>query len=86
MDNTYFLIRVVAIKKIDLYFIKRSTFLSYIYNYPICFTASNTDILIFLLKKHNLVNLLSSEHSIYLGKELLKIDICLFSGQKYIQS
>lgn len=56
-----------------------------IYNYPICFTAPNTFLLTLLLKTHDLTKFLTIEHCIYLGKELLKTEICIFVEQKYIQ-
>nr|YP_009392446.1 hypothetical protein [Caloglossa monosticha]ARW61008.1 hypothetical protein [Caloglossa monosticha] len=85
MDDIYFLIKIIDIQKIDLYFVKKSIGSLNIYNYPICFTASNTDLLIFLLKTHSLIDFITPGHFIYLGKELLKTEICIFSKQKYIQ-
>lgn len=86
MDDIYCLIKVINIKKIDLYFIKNKIVLCGFYNYPICFTAFNTNLLILLLKTHDLVGALSLEHYIYLGKELSRIEVCIFSSQEYTQN
>lgn len=89
MDSIYFLIKVLNISKIELYLMKNKIMLSSkfnMYNYPICFTAFNVNLLISLLTSHDLSNLLSIQHCIYLGKELSKVEISIFIRQQYIQT
>lgn len=89
MDSIYCLVKVVNINKIEVYLIKNTVFLqnnSNMYNYPICFTAFSINLLILLLTTHDLFNLLSIKHCIYLGKELSKVEMSIYSKQYYIQS
>jgi dihydropteroate synthase len=55
--------------------------------YPqIIFKAKTAKEISFLLQYHNYVFLnLSSDHALYLGRELMKAEIALAMGQKYIQ-
>lgn len=86
MDNLYFLIRVSSNQLIELYCIKYSlNNLNYNYIYPICFTASTSKNILYLLNFHKLVNYISIYHALYLGRELYKAEIALFTKQKYIQ-
>ena len=84
MDNSYFLIRVMKNFSIELYYFS-SIKKSYIYNYPICFCANDINLIIDLLSLHDLINLISSTHLIYLGKELYKAQLSIFYNQIYIQ-
>jgi len=89
MDNFYCLIKIINnTEKIEIYcfrhFIKISdnkTFNSY----PLCFTAYDFNSIFLLLSLHYLLNLLSLPHILYLGKELFKAELALFSEQIYIQ-
>nr|YP_009332743.1 hypothetical protein [Membranoptera weeksiae]YP_009332961.1 hypothetical protein [Membranoptera tenuis]AHZ94755.1 hypothetical protein [Membranoptera weeksiae]AKL79217.1 hypothetical protein [Membranoptera tenuis] len=81
MDNYYFLVRVSNSQKIELYcFDKIMT-----YNYPICFSGSNMNTVLYLLSLHNIIKSISIIHALYLGKELSKAEIVLFTDQRYIQ-
>nr|YP_009393686.1 hypothetical protein [Caloglossa beccarii]ARW62248.1 hypothetical protein [Caloglossa beccarii] len=83
MDDFYCLIKLVK-KKIEFYFIKNKSNAG-IYNYPICFTGFTVNLLTVLIQSHELINFLSIDHWLYLGQELFKIEVAIFSGQEYIQ-
>lgn len=52
----------------------------------VIFKAKTAKEVSFLLQYHNHVFLnLSSDHALYLGRELMKAEIALVMGQKYIQ-
>lgn len=56
-------------------------------NQSIVFLANNALKLSFLLLSHRIVYLsLSSSHSMYLGMELMKIELALLMNQVYIQN
>lgn len=84
MDCSYFLIRVVKNFSIELYYYS-SKKNNYIYNYPICFCANDIHLIIDLLNLHDFINMISSTHLIYLGKELYKAELSIFFNQIYIQ-
>nr|YP_009297772.1 hypothetical protein Kuma_072 [Kumanoa americana]AOM67506.1 hypothetical protein Kuma_072 [Kumanoa americana] len=53
---------------------------------PIVFTAKTAKQISILLQYHNYVFFsLSSDHALYLGRELMKAEIALVMRQKYIQ-
>nr|YP_010155875.1 hypothetical protein K4Y23_pgp189 [Cumathamnion serrulatum]QQY85392.1 hypothetical protein [Cumathamnion serrulatum] len=81
MDNYYFLVRVNHSKKIELYCFNNIK----IYHYPICFTGTNANILLYLLSLHKLIKSISTIHGLYLGKELCKAEIVFFTNQIYLQ-
>nr|QCI09129.1 hypothetical protein [Inkyuleea mariana] len=86
MDNFYCLIRVIVHKKRKLslyYFSHNITKQSFIY--PICFTASNINVMFKLLSMHNCFNQASIYHILYIGQELYKAELCLAFNQIYIQ-
>nr|YP_009397405.1 hypothetical protein [Dasyclonium flaccidum]ARW66591.1 hypothetical protein [Dasyclonium flaccidum] len=89
MDKEYFLIRLDNKKKIELYY-----FNNYINNikllnsfiYPICFTASNSYLMFNLISLHTSLNILSTQHKLYLGREICKAEIAIEINQQYIQN
>nr|YP_009326741.1 hypothetical protein [Membranoptera platyphylla]AMJ16998.1 hypothetical protein [Membranoptera platyphylla] len=81
MDDYYFLVRVNHSQKIELYCFDKIMTCSY----PTCFTGSSMNILLDLLSLHNIIKSISIIHALYLGKELSKAEIVLFTNQKYIQ-
>nr|YP_009295713.1 conserved hypothetical plastid protein [Mastocarpus papillatus]AOL58197.1 conserved hypothetical plastid protein [Mastocarpus papillatus] len=83
MDNCYCLIRLVFRKHISLYCFQQK---SQTFNYPICFTAYNTDILFKLIFVYVVAKNISLSHCLYLGRELYKAELCLILGQEYIQN
>nr|YP_009295358.1 hypothetical protein BI108_pgp037 [Dasya binghamiae]AOH77370.1 hypothetical protein [Dasya binghamiae] len=88
MDKFYCLIRVIKKKRIELYCFRRLNNIddnSFIYTYPICFTANSFKTITYLFNLHNIINMLSINHILYLGKELFKAELSLFSHQIYIQ-
>nr|YP_009395757.1 hypothetical protein [Herposiphonia versicolor]ARW64737.1 hypothetical protein [Herposiphonia versicolor] len=87
MDNHYFVIRIINKCKIEVryfhYFISVSNF----YSYPVCFIVS-FDKLVYLFKLLSIcsfVNVSSTQHKMYLGKELHKAYIAIKLNQMYIQ-
>nr|YP_009391206.1 hypothetical protein [Dipterocladia arabiensis]ARW59350.1 hypothetical protein [Dipterocladia arabiensis] len=82
MDSYYFLINIVKHRIIRLDYFK---ICKNIYNYPICFTSNNSDLMVNLLSLHNAINLLSTDHILYLGKEVCKAELSVFCKQSYVQ-
>jgi len=87
MDNYYCLIKIVQNKqRIEVYFVNSDCSLKkFLYNYPMCFTANSLNNIILLLDSHDFINTLSLQHTLYIGKELYKAELALFSSQLYIQ-
>nr|YP_009393486.1 hypothetical protein [Bostrychia simpliciuscula]ARW62048.1 hypothetical protein [Bostrychia simpliciuscula] len=86
MDTSYILIRIHNKKTIELhYFICSLYYNSIIYSYPICFTANSSYVMFILLSLHKSFHFLTTEHKLYLGKELYKAEISIQLNQKYIQ-
>jgi len=88
MDNFYFLIKRTQLGKIVIYTINyRSKSLKkcLYYNYPICFTSYQIHNLVLLISFHYLIDVISVKHALYLGKELSKLEISIFTKQIYIQ-
>nr|YP_009397198.1 hypothetical protein [Thuretia quercifolia]ARW66384.1 hypothetical protein [Thuretia quercifolia] len=89
MRNIYCVIKVINHKKnIELYcffnYIKESRY-SFTDFYPVCFTGYSIDLILYLFSLHPFINLLSVQHALYIGKELLKAEMACFSQQLYIQ-
>nr|YP_010199359.1 hypothetical protein LK036_pgp148 [Gracilariopsis tenuifrons]UAD89217.1 hypothetical protein [Gracilariopsis tenuifrons] len=85
MDAFYCSIKIVSNYKIicSLFvYNKKGDF----YNYPICFTAKNDNIMYSLMIQHDLIQLLSLNHIFYISKEVYKANLCLLLNQFYIQS
>nr|YP_010196736.1 hypothetical protein LKZ11_pgp143 [Gracilaria cliftonii]UAD84540.1 hypothetical protein [Gracilaria cliftonii] len=83
MDSHYCLIKVTSHNKIICLLIKKNPCIC---EYPICFTASNYNLVNKLINQHHYSNLLSISHIQYISKELYKANLCLLLNQIYIQS
>ena len=77
MDEIYFLIRVTLDKTIEVYL--------YSNYYPLCLTANKANTIIKLLILNESIKNLSITHIFYLSKELIKAEIAILLGQKFIQ-
>lgn len=87
INTNYILIKIVDSYKIEVYYFNNSKNCSYIYQYPVCFVVNikNVDQLFNLLSLFNRVNLLSTRHKLYLGKEICKAHTSSFTNQAFIQ-
>nr|YP_009392649.1 hypothetical protein [Bostrychia tenella]ARW61211.1 hypothetical protein [Bostrychia tenella] len=86
MDTSYVLIRVYNQETIEVYYFKCNTYCNRtLYKYPICFTANNIHCMFILISLHNEFIFLSTQHKLYLGKELYKAEISIQLNQQYIQ-
>ncbi len=87
-DNNYFLIKTLQQNYIELRYFYNNVNTYNLYNYPVCFIIkySNLDKISVLLSAFFFTDLCSTEHKIYLGKELYKAKISILLNQLYIQS
>lgn len=86
MDTAYILIRVCSKKTIELHYFKCSVYYNDTINrYPICFTSDSIYLMFFLVSLHKEFSFLSTQHKLYLGKELYKAEISIQLNQQYIQ-
>lgn len=88
MDKSYGLIRIYNKKIIEFYYLRCTIFYNCnckVYSYPICFTSSSINLMFSILSLHSHFNLLSTQHKLYLGKELCKAEISTKINQYYIQ-
>nr|YP_009497928.1 orf83 [Gracilaria changii]ART65192.1 orf83 [Gracilaria changii] len=83
MESNYCLIQITDDYKINCLLIKKNMS---IYQYPICFTGYNYDLINQLIKQHDCGNSLSISHIKYIFKEVYKANLCLLLNQIYIQS
>lgn len=87
IDNLYFLIKIIKSEKIELYCINSGINLNTDrYNYPLCFTAFKSNVIIELLCLYDKLNFLPTSHGLYLGQELHKAEISCIINQIYIQN
>nr|YP_009397611.1 hypothetical protein [Dipterosiphonia australica]ARW66797.1 hypothetical protein [Dipterosiphonia australica] len=88
MDDIYMKIRIFNNQIIEVDYFKSINYSHSIFNYPMCFIAeySNINELFFLLSIFIGFQGLSSQHKMYLGKEILKAHISIKLKQMYIQS
>nr|YP_009394514.1 hypothetical protein [Vertebrata thuyoides]ARW63076.1 hypothetical protein [Vertebrata thuyoides] len=86
MDNSYFIISIVNKKNIQIYYYEHKYFIKTNY-YPVCFFVPfyNFEKIILLIIKYNKIRYCSTEHKIYLGKEIFKAQISFNLNQRYIQ-
>lgn len=88
MDTSYVLVNICNKKTIELRYFNFKFNIYYnciIYRYPICFTAYNAHIMFSLMSLYKDLNFLSTQHKLYLGKELYKAEISIKLNQIYIQ-
>lgn len=87
MDNSYALIRICNKKTIQVYYFLYSLYYNpTICKYPICFTANNSYLMFMLLSVHKtFCSLTTTNHKLYLGKELYKAEISIQLNQEYVQ-
>nr|YP_009396369.1 hypothetical protein [Polysiphonia scopulorum]ARW65555.1 hypothetical protein [Polysiphonia scopulorum] len=88
MNSSYILIKVSNNEKIEVYYFNNGNRFSSIYNYPVCFFTyfKNIDQLFVVLSLFNGVNVLSTQHKLYLGKEIHKAQLSILMQQIYIQA
>nr|WGH13838.1 hypothetical protein [Lophurella pseudocorticata] len=88
IDNSYVIIRVLNKEKVEIYFFNQSDNNKNIYTYPVCFVTYFIDInrMFTLLSMFINIQKLCTSHKLYLGKEILKANICINLKQLYIQS
>lgn len=86
MDNSYFIIRIVNKRVIEIHYCEYKDYLKK-NSYPVCFYIylHDFDIIISLLMKYIKVTNCSTEHKVYLGKEIFKAQISCNLHQQYIQ-
>lgn len=77
MDKIYFLVRVTLSKQLVLYL-----YCNYV---PLCITGYKAHNIFSLLLSYESIKNLSIDHIFYLSKELIKAEIVMFLGQKFIQ-
>nr|QVY58233.1 hypothetical protein [Eucheuma denticulatum] len=83
MDKYYCLIQVKTNYGVSMYFFCLNKNMS---QYPICISATSSQILYDLISLHYYLHHLSVVHYLYLGKELYKAELALYFQQEYIQS
>nr|YP_010850991.1 hypothetical protein QQP86_pgp135 [Aphanocladia stichidiosa]WGH14037.1 hypothetical protein [Aphanocladia stichidiosa] len=88
IDNSYVMIRILNQEKVEIYCFNQINNNKTIYTYPICFVTYCVDIdrLFILLSMSIIIQHLCTSHKLYLGKEILKANICTSLKQLYIQS
>nr|YP_009397815.1 hypothetical protein [Sonderella linearis]ARW67001.1 hypothetical protein [Sonderella linearis] len=86
MDQNYNIICIGQNKFIELYYFNFNTcYDTEIILYPVCFSAANTYLLFNLISLYNKFNIISTNHKLYLGKELFKAEVAIKINQIYIQ-
>lgn len=87
MDDSYIIIRVYNNEIIAVYYYYKSNQKYLMNNYPICFIVNFNRVgyLFMLLSLSSIIDLLSTKHKFYLGKEIFKVDISAKLNQVYIQ-
>nr|YP_009396572.1 hypothetical protein [Vertebrata australis]ARW65758.1 hypothetical protein [Vertebrata australis] len=88
MDNNYFIISTTSKTVITIYYYEHTNLTKKKIFYPVCFLVPlyNFDIIILLLVRYIKICNCSTEHKIYLGREIFKAQISLNLCQKYIQN
>nr|YP_010851585.1 hypothetical protein QQP89_pgp135 [Echinothamnion hystrix]WGH14632.1 hypothetical protein [Echinothamnion hystrix] len=88
IDNSYFIIRILNQKKVEIYCFNKNDNNEYLYTYPVCFVTHFIDInrMFILLSMFIHIQQLCTYHKLYLGKEILRANICINLEQLYIQS
>ena len=82
MDNYYCLIKFILPSSYILYLFDNR----FIDKYPLCLASYSSNMICDLIDLHDVFIILSVKHTLYLGKELYKAEICSKLGQKYIQN
>nr|YP_009398219.1 hypothetical protein [Thaumatella adunca]ARW67405.1 hypothetical protein [Thaumatella adunca] len=87
MDNNYSLIRILNQEMIELCCFNNNYSCNCIYHYPICFTVHFSSVyrMFVLLSIFSGTDLLSTQHKLYLGKEIFKAHLSIKLEQNYIQ-
>nr|YP_010851386.1 hypothetical protein QQP88_pgp136 [Echinothamnion hookeri]WGH14433.1 hypothetical protein [Echinothamnion hookeri] len=87
-DNSYLIIRILNQKKVEIYCFNQTNSTENIYTYPVCFVTHFIDInrMFILLSMFINIQELCTYHKLYLGKEILRANICINLEQLYIQS
>nr|YP_009396775.1 hypothetical protein [Ophidocladus simpliciusculus]ARW65961.1 hypothetical protein [Ophidocladus simpliciusculus] len=87
MDNNYGLIRIFRNDVIEFHYFCYENNNYTNKQYPICFSAGCNDInyLFYILSLSFQFNVLSTQHKLYFGKEILKAKISVILRQYYIQ-
>nr|YP_009398869.1 hypothetical protein [Cliftonaea pectinata]ARW68135.1 hypothetical protein [Cliftonaea pectinata] len=87
MDRNYFIICASSKNLIELHYFKYDiTKILRSCRYPTCFTANSSSIIFYLMSLHSSCNVLSTQHKLYLGKEIFKLEISIKLNQLYIQN
>nr|YP_009392226.1 hypothetical protein [Osmundaria fimbriata]ARW60788.1 hypothetical protein [Osmundaria fimbriata] len=85
MYNSYVVIRIFEDRVIELHYFKKNSLLNI--QYPICFVVDveKINILFDILSVYNDLNVLSTKHKLYLGKEIFRAYISIKLSQQYVQ-
>nr|WGH12850.1 hypothetical protein [Echinothamnion sp.] len=88
IDNNFVKICLHNQEKIEVYYFRQICDNVNIYRYPICFTSyfNDTDQIFILLSIFIGIQQFCTYHKLYLGKEILRANICNKLQQLYIQS
>lgn len=88
IDNNYFTIKIVEQHYLEVRYFYYDLYEYKLQNYPVCFIIkfSNLDKIYSLLSVFIFTRLCSTQHKMYLGKELYKAKICILLNQPYVQS
>nr|YP_010850397.1 hypothetical protein QQP83_pgp135 [Lophurella caespitosa]WGH13246.1 hypothetical protein [Lophurella caespitosa] len=88
LDNSHVKIRILNQEKVEVYCFNQNDNKENIYTYPVCFVIYFIDInrMFILLSMFVNVQQLCTSHKLYLGKEILRANICVNLEQLYIQS
>nr|ARW60571.1 hypothetical protein [Polysiphonia sp.] len=88
MDRNYLMISVFNQETIEAYYLYNCDSSKNLYNYPVCFVVcfTKTNQMFKLLSNFSSIDNFSTEHKMYLGKEIFKAQIAIYLKQIYIQS
>ncbi len=88
IDNNYFLIRTLKQNIVEVRCLYASNNIKGFYKYPLCFIVNYDKLshISILLSLFLHLHLCSTEHKMYLGKEIYKIKISIVLNQIYVQS
>lgn len=87
MDDTYIIVRVYNKKIVEIYYYDKSNQICSRKNYPVCFKVNLNSLsyIFMLLSLSSIFNSLSTQHKLYLGKEIFKAYVSANLNQVYIQ-
>ena len=88
IDNNYFLIRRLEKDSIELLYFYDIRYTNNLYKYPLCFIINDIDFnsISILLSAFSYIHMCSTEHKMYLGKEIYKLKLCIMLDQPYFQN